>query len=706
MENIFVEFLPPWIETGLQPAFYDKESGSVLQQTARMYARVNMLIRMFNKLSKQTKSTVEEYIDKFNELYTYVHDYFDNLDVQEEINNKLDAMAEAGTLQEIITTYIQSNVAWTFDTVADMKLATNLVDGSFAQTLGFRAINDGGGAIYKISDSGTANEMDVIAIGDLYATLVDNKEVNAKQFGCYGDGTHDDTTALQQAIDYASTNKCTLNLTDGTYMIDATVNLSMKSNVKMNFVDAKIKALPNDQTGYNVLNVIDCTNCVINDAVIEGERDEHEGVDGEFGYGVNIRGATSNITFNNLTVSNCWGDGIFFYRTRVDGVDYIPEGVYFNGVTKITNCRRQGVSFLAGKSVYFDTLKIKKIDGTDPMAGVDIESEHPVDLLGDININLLHCDQTKKGFTMRTRSPLVGNIHVGTVIHENPVGYAAGANTGYEPTFRVMYEYFTTDQAKYSVSVDEVYSEKGCLQLENLYNGVTPKVIIGDVHTKEKYHFYAETPSTGRSLVNINYPLTTDLSNSLGNLQINSVVIDKVIVPDTTMLNDFSVLKLNYSGNTALSSLKFENVRIGEIECTEGGEYINFGSSNSSVVFSNAYFTSRNIKDVYERRDSGTFTPVTSGGNTIYFLPASDPSASKTIQIRPRNSLQPMKLKCVGNSTVKINTAHQSTQFTGVNLNGTDLTGTDGVYDIGTFSTGADFNITTDGGVIYLQQVS
>lgn len=102
MENIFVEFLPPWIETGLQPAFYDKESGTVLQQTARMYARVNMLIRMFNKLSKNTKTTVEDYIDQFNELHDYVHDYFDNLDVQEEINNKLDAMAEDGTLEDII----------------------------------------------------------------------------------------------------------------------------------------------------------------------------------------------------------------------------------------------------------------------------------------------------------------------------------------------------------------------------------------------------------------------------------------------------------------------------------------------------------------------------------------------------------------------------------------------------------------------------
>jgi hypothetical protein len=200
MENIFVEFLPPWVETGIQPAFYDKESGTVLQQTARMYARVNMLIRMFNKLSKETKETVEEYITKFNELHDYVHDYFDNLDVQEEINNKLDAMVEAGTLQEIIAEYLDANVAWTFDTVADMKLASNLVDGSYARTLGFHSINDGGGATYYITDSGTADEMQTIAVGDLYANLVLPAVVNPEIFGAYGDETHDDTDAIQKAI--------------------------------------------------------------------------------------------------------------------------------------------------------------------------------------------------------------------------------------------------------------------------------------------------------------------------------------------------------------------------------------------------------------------------------------------------------------------------------------------------------------------------
>lgn len=41
----------------------------------------------------------------FVELHDYVHDYFDNLDVQEEINNKLDAMAADGTLELLLASY-------------------------------------------------------------------------------------------------------------------------------------------------------------------------------------------------------------------------------------------------------------------------------------------------------------------------------------------------------------------------------------------------------------------------------------------------------------------------------------------------------------------------------------------------------------------------------------------------------------------------
>lgn len=97
-----IAFLPPWVETTLQPAFYDKESGTCLQQTARMYNKVNQLIRTVNDQNE----TIADYIQQFIDLKDYCEDYFENLDVQEEINNKLDQMAQDGSLTALIKAYI------------------------------------------------------------------------------------------------------------------------------------------------------------------------------------------------------------------------------------------------------------------------------------------------------------------------------------------------------------------------------------------------------------------------------------------------------------------------------------------------------------------------------------------------------------------------------------------------------------------------
>lgn len=195
MENIFVEFLPPWVETGLQPAFYDKESGTVLQQTARMYARVNMLIRMFNKLSKNTKEeverfekyvtdTVNDYIERFNTLYNYVHDYFDNLDVQEEINHKLDQMVEDGVIQDILLNY--ATVSKVYNTTREMiDDGANLVVGEKIRTLGYYTLNDGGGAEFVISDTTSAYDYQITLDTDKYASLI-STNINVDQLGANG----------------------------------------------------------------------------------------------------------------------------------------------------------------------------------------------------------------------------------------------------------------------------------------------------------------------------------------------------------------------------------------------------------------------------------------------------------------------------------------------------------------------------------------
>lgn len=47
-------------------------------------------------------TVTQEYINLTNQLKEYMENYFENLDVQTEINNKLDSMAEDGTLGELI----------------------------------------------------------------------------------------------------------------------------------------------------------------------------------------------------------------------------------------------------------------------------------------------------------------------------------------------------------------------------------------------------------------------------------------------------------------------------------------------------------------------------------------------------------------------------------------------------------------------------
>lgn len=328
MENIFVEFLPPWVETGLQPAFYDKESGTVLQQTARMYARVNMLIRMFNKLSKNTKEeierfesvtteTVNEYIQKFNDLYDYVHDYFDNLDVQEEINNKLDAMVEDGTLQEIITDYLNTKAVFCFDTVADMKAATNLIDGSYARTLGYYAINDGGATLYRIYETEPDEYQETLTSG-LYAVLIpENSSINVKQFGLAGDGTTDDTTKMALALNYAADHDLNVKMHGGdTYLMTTSAVINKpNASIEIDGNDAAIKMNP---TGRIRFLDITCDTFSIHDLEFNGDGSTQDQFDETSWDNVKIATPISvsanNVTIENLNLRDWYGNGIRLFN--------------------------------------------------------------------------------------------------------------------------------------------------------------------------------------------------------------------------------------------------------------------------------------------------------------------------------------------------------------------------------------------------------
>lgn len=61
----------------------------------------------FNSLQQYTNDTFDEFKSVYNELQTYVNTYFSGLDVQEEIDNKLDEMVSDGTFNTLLTPYMQ-----------------------------------------------------------------------------------------------------------------------------------------------------------------------------------------------------------------------------------------------------------------------------------------------------------------------------------------------------------------------------------------------------------------------------------------------------------------------------------------------------------------------------------------------------------------------------------------------------------------------
>lgn len=165
----------------------------------------------------------------FTQLQNYVNNYFNNLDVQTEINNKLDDMAKDGTLSQIIDLYIQSNTLMTFNNVEEMSSTTKLQNNSNAHTLGYYTINDGGESTYKIrtkTDADIVDNATIIALqNNLIAELITNNSINPSQFGCYGDGIHDDTENLQKCINYALNNNINLIIEK-----DYLVNPSLQSD--------------------------------------------------------------------------------------------------------------------------------------------------------------------------------------------------------------------------------------------------------------------------------------------------------------------------------------------------------------------------------------------------------------------------------------------------------------------------------------------
>ncbi|WP_407354022.1 right-handed parallel beta-helix repeat-containing protein [Luteimonas sp. R10] len=203
-----------------------------------------------------------------------------------------------------------------------------------------------------------------------------NRVLNVRDFGAVGDGSRDDTAAVQAAIDALPALGGTVDVPAGTYMVDAVTSIRLRSNMHLRLApSAKLVAKPNSAGRYNVLYAKRVHDVEISGGQIVGERDRHSGSGGQWGHGIFIHGS-SRVTVRDILISKCWGDGLVVAGAVVWQAPSIPSSDVFVANIVSTGNRRQGMSigYVNGVKVY--DSEFSNSAGAKPQCGVDIEPEN------------------------------------------------------------------------------------------------------------------------------------------------------------------------------------------------------------------------------------------------------------------------------------------------------------------------------------------
>lgn len=386
-ENNVSNPLPPfrfWCQTVI-PLVYD-DSLSYYELLCKVVKQLNDTINAVNN----NGSAVTELQQLFVELKDYVDNYFTDLNIQNEINNKLDQMAQDGTLATIINENIFNELnnkvntkITSVDTYNDL-LAYQGSNNELVQTKGYYNINDGGGALYRIStNQETENVFTIKLNNDTYAIMQFDR-FNIKQFGCKkGDFTFDNGPIIQSLIDYAQLNGIEIYIPIGDYFVNTpliiTNNLTIRGykhprTWSGNTYDSKITAFGlNDKPLFTIAS---------GGLAYDWDNSPNKLVENVHFYDLSIVG----YNYNNASQRSITGIYASCYLSSFNDVNVTG---FYNDValagcfeTKFYNCvltlsYQSLVGFACNTTCYFENLYINNSNSSDPISNSTYIANYP-----------------------------------------------------------------------------------------------------------------------------------------------------------------------------------------------------------------------------------------------------------------------------------------------------------------------------------------
>ena len=233
-----------------------------------------------------------------------------------------------------------------------------------------------------------------------------------------------DNDMIQNAINYAATNNIpVVTIPDGAYHIDVIKSVFLKSNIHLQLSpNAVVKAIPTSLSGvYAIFKIHNVTNTKISGGKLVGERYSHLGNSGEWGMGIDIRGATK-FEINNITITDCWGDAIYIAGKS-------KNGSILNVICD--NNRRQGVSVVSVDGLAIKNSLFKNTKGAAPQAGVDIEPNKN-DVVKNVSIeNCTFLNNAGYGLNIYGGTGLCTDITAkNCIIDKSNIGLSIGGGEG------------------------------------------------------------------------------------------------------------------------------------------------------------------------------------------------------------------------------------------------------------------------------------